>query len=305
MTQKTTQLGIAANTLTVAITTYNRKDELGECLEKVLAQDYPCEILVIDDASSDGTAEFVRSAYPRIRVERSEENLGLIGQRTRSAHLASGDIIMWIDDDILIDAPGTLKQLVAAFDRSEIAAVTVPSIDILRDPNRIHQQPPNSQELFITAVYRGGAVAFRRAIFNSLGGYDALLYRQGEEMDLALRVYDAGYVIAMADLPPLLHLESPNRVRRQVFYFHARNGMLFCWWRVPWRSLPLYLVVRSFHLLKRGRQLGFFSTGLWGLLSGTLMGLNTLHRRKAAAPSVFKRFEELRRMGPIPFSPKY
>lgn len=286
--------------LTVVVTTFNRKDELGRCLDAVLAQDHPCELLVLDDASSDGTAEYVREHYPQVRLERSEQNVGLIGQRTRSGQLATGEFMLSIDDDIVLDAPDTLRRVIAAFDQPEIAAVTVPSIDVLKDPDHIHQKPPSTDGTWMTAIYRGGATAFRRRIFNELGGYDARLYRQGEEMDLALRLYNAGYVIAMSDAPPILHYESPRRIHAQIAYYNARNAILFCWWRVPWQKLPVYIGIRSWNLLKHGRHQGFVAATLRGLVGGHLMGLRTLRSRSPASKSAFSRFEALRRGGPHP-----
>jgi len=286
--------------LTVVVTTYNRKDELGRCLDAVLAQDHPCELLVLDDASSDGTTEYVQQHYPQIRIERSEKNLGLIGQRTRSGRLATGEFILSIDDDIVLDAPDTLRRVIAAFDHPDVAAVTVPSIDVLKKPDHVHQLPPDPNHRYLTAIYRGGATAFRREVFNALGGYDARLYRQGEEMDFALRLYDAGYVIAMGNNSPLLHYESPRRIHAQIAYYNARNAMLFCWWRVPIRHLPVYFGIRTWNILKHGRRQGFLGATLRGLFSGHFMGLRTLESRNAASTTAFAYFEKLRRGGPAP-----
>ena len=261
-----------ALSITVVVTTYNRKDELGKCLDSILKQDYPCEILVLDDASSDGTTEYVQQAYPQVRIERSEKNVGLIGQRTRGGQLATGEVIVTIDDDILLMAENTLSLVATAFDAPDIAAVTIPSVDVLKGP-KVLSDPPKKHRRYVTADYRGGAVAMRREIFLELGAYDARLYRQGEEMDLAVRLYGAGYLIAMADIPPIHHYESPRRVRSDTFYYGSRNTMLFCWWRIPWRLLPMYLGIRSWNQLESGYRQRFFASHSSRDANGPLDGL--------------------------------
>ena len=286
--------------LSVVVTTYNRKDELGRCLDAVLSQNFPHELLVLDDASTDGTSDYVAEHYPQVRLERSEENVGLIGQRSRAGKLARGTFMLSIDDDIVLDAPDTLERVVAAFDDPRIAAVTVPSIDVLRDPDHIHQLPPEDNRVFATAVYRGGATAFRRSVFNNLGGYDTRLYRQGEEMDLALRIYNAGYAIVLGRNTPILHYESPRRAHALIFYYKARNAMLFCWWRVPWAKMPMYVGIRTWNLFRNGLRRKFLGATLRGLAGGHLMGICSLRSRAAASPIGFATFESLRRGGIIP-----
>lgn len=286
-------------TVTVLVTTYNRKAEIGCCLDSVLRQDYPCEVLVLDDASSDGTTEFVRENYPQVRIDRVEKNVGLIGQRTRGGQLATGDIVISIDDDIELMAADTVSRVVAAFDAPDIAAVTFPSIDVRKGP-RVLSDPPSSDCRYATAEYRGGVVGMRRDVFNALGGYDARLYRQGEEMDLAIRLYAAGYVVVMAHATPVHHYEAPHPMKSTAVFFRARNTMLFCWWRLPWASIPLYVAVRTFNLLKLGVRLGFPLTTLRGIAAGHWLGLTDLASRNAPSRRVFKTFEWLRRSGPQP-----
>lgn len=285
--------------ITVVITTYNRKDEIGVCLDSVLKQDYPCEILVLDDAGSDGTTEYLREHYPTVRVERSEENIGLIGQRDRAADLATGEVMVSIDDDIALMGDDTLSRIAAVFDAPDIAAVTFPSIDVRKD-DRVQTRPPSDEVRYASAEYRGGVVALRRDVFRACGGYDARLIRQNEEMDLALRIYRDGYVIAMADTTPVHHYESPRRVRALTYYYGARNVTLFCWWRLPLRSLPAYWCARTLNLLKAGFKAGFPLTTLRGLVAGNWFALTRIGSRKPASPRTFAVYEWLRKSGPQP-----
>lgn len=72
---------------TVVVTTRNRCDELARLLPTLVDQTADAEILVVDDGSTDGTPELVRTHFPQVRLERSESPLGYIVQRTRAAQL--------------------------------------------------------------------------------------------------------------------------------------------------------------------------------------------------------------------------
>ena len=77
----------------VVITTKNRCEELRAAISSALRQSAQPEVLVIDDGSTDGTADMVRAEFPAVRLERSAESVGYIVQRNRAARLASGAIV--------------------------------------------------------------------------------------------------------------------------------------------------------------------------------------------------------------------
>src|SRR5437667_10630570 len=85
----------------VVITTKNRRDELFDAVSSAISQSVPVEVLVIDDGSTDGTAEMVRTQFPSVRLEQSKMSLGYIVQRNRAAQLASGRFVFSIDDDAI------------------------------------------------------------------------------------------------------------------------------------------------------------------------------------------------------------
>jgi glycosyltransferase involved in cell wall biosynthesis len=99
--------------VTVCIPTYNRCETLASSLESVLRQSWrDTEIIVSDNASTDGTEEYVRSIDdPRLRYERLERNIGLFGNLSRCLQLGTGQFrVMLPDDDLML--PGNLEQKV-------------------------------------------------------------------------------------------------------------------------------------------------------------------------------------------------
>jgi glycosyltransferase involved in cell wall biosynthesis len=100
-------------TVTVCIPTYNRRPLLARSLRSVLDQDVDSlEVIVSDNASTDDTGEFVASIDdPRLRYERSSENVGLFGNLTRCLQLGTGHYrVMLPDDDMML--PGNIDRKV-------------------------------------------------------------------------------------------------------------------------------------------------------------------------------------------------
>lgn len=217
----------------VVITTKNRKEELVRAVESVVAQVPPVEAIVVDDGSTDGTSELIRSRFPGVRVERSEESRGYIEQRNRGVELATTNYVIIIDDDALFTTPHVVEQTLADFDDPRIGAVGIPLDDPAYPTDRFKQIPPSKDRTFLLAGYKGTAQALRRDVFQALGGYRSLLIHQGEEGDYCIRMLAAGYVVRCGRSDMILHLESPKRVWTRQRRFTARNYLLDLWHNVP------------------------------------------------------------------------
>src|SRR5688500_13955962 len=95
-----------------------------------------------------------------------------------------------------------------------------------------------------------------------------MLFQQGEEPDLSIRLLDAGYVVRLGRADPVRHLASPNRDIERQWFYECRNEILFAWHNVPMPDLPVQLAKTTLHMLWLGR--GVHKTGLFvrGLLAG-------------------------------------
>ena len=86
--------------MTGVIPTYNRRDCLGRAIDSVLRQDCgPVELIVVDDASQDGTAKWVAAAYPHIKLIRNPINRGVSASRNAGLAAGGGQFIAFLDDD--------------------------------------------------------------------------------------------------------------------------------------------------------------------------------------------------------------
>jgi GT2 family glycosyltransferase len=251
---------------TVVISTKNRRDDLARLLPTVLAQTADCEILVVDDGSTDGTAEMVRAEFPEVRLERSEESLGYIVQRTRAARLARAGVIVSLDDDAVLPSRHTVKQTLADFDHPRIGAVAIPFVDARPTGDVELQRAPDTDGRWLTASFIGTAHAVRRDVFLQVGGYRASLIHQVEELDFCLRMLGAGYVTRIGRAEPLLHLESPKRNFRRLLTLTARNELLNGWHNVPMPYLPVRwakVTATCVLLAARWRQPRALVLGVW------------------------------------------
>src|SRR5258708_893685 len=110
---------------------YNGLDLTLDCLESLLRQDYPlCEILVVDNASQDGTRETVRAAYPKIEMIATAENLGYAGGNNVGMQIAlrrGADAVFLINNDTWLE-PGCVSALVGSLAANPRVGVVGPMV---------------------------------------------------------------------------------------------------------------------------------------------------------------------------------
>jgi glycosyltransferase involved in cell wall biosynthesis len=289
---------VSPPTATVAVTTRNRRDELRILLESAAAQSCSPELLVIDDGSTDGTAEMVAAEFPAARVDRTERSLGLIEQRNRAARLAGGDVIVSIDDDARFPSPSTVEQSLRDFDHPRIGAVAIPFVDI-RTSTSVRQEPPDREGRWITSSYIGTAHALRRDVFLAVGGYRGGLAQMVEEPDYCLRMLDAGFVTRLGRGERIVHEESAKRDQRRITALGRRNDLLHGWHNVP---MP-YLLARLAKITAYSAVYPDARRHPGAVLSGLAAGYSDMwrlrHARDPVRRATYRLDHDLRKRGPL------
>jgi glycosyltransferase involved in cell wall biosynthesis len=209
--------------VTVAVCTRNGSDRLGECLDAVLALDYPVdriERLVVDNApQDDAVGRLVASRYPSVRYV-VEPIPGLDRARNRAISAASGDIIAFTDDDVSVD-PAWVDNLARIFAfEPDVDAVTglVVADEIDVESQRLFEDYGGFARGFDRLYFRvdtvsreraarrhGGAgklgtganMAFRRGVFDRIGQFDPALdvgtpTNGGGDLEMFFRVLKSG-----------------------------------------------------------------------------------------------------------------
>lgn len=286
----------AAVVATVVITTKNRKEDLRNAIRSALRQDVPIEVLVIDDASTDGTSDLVRREFPSVRLETAGSSQGYIVQRNRGARLASGPVIFSIDDDAIFTTPHVVRQTLADFDHPRVGAVAIPFININQD-NAVRQKSPEPTGIYVAASYIGTAHAVRRDLFLKLGGYREFLFHQGEEADFCIRMLDAGYVTRLGTADPIHHFESPRRDHRRIAYYGHRNNILFAWHNAPATMLPLHVLATTCRGFIWGIKTRSIDQVTRGLVCGYGASLRAWRARQPVRCATYRLHRHLKNQG--------
>jgi GT2 family glycosyltransferase len=275
--------------VTIMIATRNRVDELVKTLESCLAlSGPPKEILVVDDTSSDGTYDMVRTRFPDVSIVRNDVNKGSIASRNDILRRARGDYVIGLDDDSRFVDSDALERIVARMDcEPDLGIISCQAIgpefpETLRPSGRATGEWHTSSFAFC-------AVVIRRSMLERTGLLPELFYHSYEEPDLALRAWDAGYrVLQWNEIVVYHEFSGQNRNERRNHQRHARNeacGVVMRYpgaWIVP--ALAGKLAGQARYAAKRGwvlREPRVWGEFLWKLPTA-------LRERKPVSPRAVK-----------------
>jgi len=210
---------VTENLVSIVLPTYNRAHLLGHAIRSVLAQTHRnLELIVIDDNSSDGTPDVVRTFHdPRIRYVRNDANLKLPRGLNKGFTLASGDFLTWTSDDNLYTV-NAIERMVAVlqggscdfvfadyFHFSDLDVATGEPLDAthIRLPEVLHLDESNAV---------GACFLYTRTLYREIGDYDPELFL----------VEDYDYFIRIQKRFRICHIADP------LYYFRRFDESLFC-----------------------------------------------------------------------------
>jgi GT2 family glycosyltransferase len=197
--------------ISIIVVTWNGRRYLDDCLRAIASQEgVSTETIVVDNASTDGTTEYLRANFPWVRIVPLPENRGFAGGNNAGAHEATGTYLAFLNNDTRAD-PGWLRALRAGIDIEAHFALTTSRIVYMHDPGildsagdgvlrwggafkRHHGAPAGSasesQEVFGVC---GAACLMPKAVFDELGGFDEDFFASHEDVDLSYRARLLGY----------------------------------------------------------------------------------------------------------------
>jgi glycosyltransferase involved in cell wall biosynthesis len=246
---------MVAPLISAIICTHNREEYLGAAIDSLLAQTLDnYEIIVVDNASTDRTAEIAKARVNHTSGTASgtaqvryiyEPKLGLSVARNRGSSEAKGAILAYLDDDAEASV-GWLAELVAVFEQNERVAIAGGKVTLIWPPNA---QPPHwlsadlssglgAYDLGDKLIYiqspsltpRGLNYAVRKQFLQDIGGFDTHLGRVGknllsnEEQQLTRLALDRGFKVAYVPSALAAHNVAPARMKPG--WFLSRS-----WWQ--------------------------------------------------------------------------
>jgi glycosyltransferase involved in cell wall biosynthesis len=283
---------------TVLVVTKNRKDDLRKCLRSTVEQTAAIEILVIDDASDDGTPRMLADEFPQVRLHRRETSAGCVVNRNVGAQMACAPIIVTIDDDATFRSPDTIEVTLREFDHPRVAAVAMPLIDS-NSPGRIYHRAPDTSDIWVTHKFTGAIHALRRDVFLKFGGFRGALVHFGEEEELCLRFLDGGYITRMGTATPAYHDLSPIRNRSRERYYAARNVIFWSWMNAPASVVGQRMVMQTAREFAYAAKYRMPWTTLKGIFAGSRESFFGAAKRRPVSKPAWELWRDLRRNGPF------
>jgi len=228
--------------LSILIVNFNGKDFLGPCFDSICKHvTVPYEIIVVDNASHDGSVEHVKEYYPAINLIVSDVNLGFAAGNNLAARSAKGNYLLLLNNDTLL--LGDLKSAVALLSSdpsigalgcmmrgrakeyrystghfpSPLRLLFFSTIFNRSGPFKNGDFPLGSDTLYDVDWVEGSFILTHSELWKSLGGMDEDYFMYGEDVDFCKRVNDSGFRVVYFPSLSFLHYGG---------YSSSRLGML-------------------------------------------------------------------------------
>jgi len=268
--------------LSVIIVAYHCRDDLARCLESVRAQAAPprAEVIVVENASADGTAEMVRERFPDVHLIENRENRGFAAACNQGLAVASGRHVLYLNPDTR-PTEGAFRTLVDTLDQDPDVGACGPQLlnpdgsiqpSVRTDPTfaaLLHQLTPLRLLRLLAPAYRrykrremdfataddvdtlmGAAICVPRRVLDEVGPMDERFFVYHEEADLCLRIRQAGYRVRFEPAAKVIHVGGVSTgataanvlfLRSLYRFLYKHHGRVRGWLMVGTLRAGLYL----------------------------------------------------------------
>lgn len=259
--------------VSVIVVTWNHASFIPVCLEALAAQTYPrLEIIIVDNASQDGCADWVRAHYPQFRLLEQDRNLGFAAGFNCGARLATGNWLLSVNPD-LTPEPEFVSQLLKAAQADPQVGIAAPKLLRSDDPNRLdstglfvdrrrrpydrgQMQVDHGQYDHLLDIFGacGAAALYRKTMLDDIAVdneyFDADFFAYGEDADLAWRARLRGWRVCFVPQARARHVrgwgdtlrkhsseapQGPRLALRNRYLMSLKNDRLGYWViDLPW-----------------------------------------------------------------------
>jgi GT2 family glycosyltransferase len=286
------------NLVTTVVVNWSGRAYLDKCLASLLAQTVQSqEIILVDNGSTDGSADYVEANYPAVRVIRLPRNVGFAAANNVAIRQSAGAYVALLNNDASAE-PGWLAVMVKAAESDPHIGMVACKILFADAPDVINStglaldwagfcwdwrggQPDDPTETQIEERFgpTGGAALYRRAMLDDVGLFDEDFFAYAEDADLAWRAQRGGWRCVYVPAARVYHAVSATAGAGSPFknFMLGRSKVWLFAKNIPggWRSAWIGLLA-VYDLLAVGY--GVFARGDWAAIRGRLAGLWGLSR---------------------------
>jgi GT2 family glycosyltransferase len=289
--------------ISIVIANYNGESYLSECLDALAGQSYGnIEIIVVDNASQDGSTTLIEQRYPHVRLVRRDGNDGFAAAVNAGIRAGRGEFVVILNNDTRVE-PDFIAELYSALSEEPNASMAAPKMLFARGHDTINSMglgysitgtnhdvgfglkdgPQFGERKWVFGPC-GGAGMYRRNVFEDAGLFDEDFFMYYEDVDHGFRAQLAGHRCIFVPTARVYHTEggSGGSLPKPKDYYFARNAFAVIVKNYPARVMLKHLHVIVWEMAKRaGSPL---MKGSASALLGYLAGLGrigaTLKKRR-------------------------
>lgn len=283
--------------ISVVIPNYNGKNFLTKCFKSLNVQNYSFEVIIIENGSDDGSADYIKENYPKFTLIENQENLGFSKAVNQGIQTSSSEYILLINNDVELEY-GCIHNLLDYIEKDENIFAVAPKMIQYHDRSKIDDagdeytilgwtkkvgdgKPSGlytqKREIFSACA---GAALYRRRIFDEIGLFDENFFAYMEDVDISYRARINGYKCVYCPQAIVYHKgsgTSGSRYNEFKIKLAARNNVYVPYKNMPW---PQYALNFVFLLLGYFIKYIFFQRKNQGkfYLEGLKNGFNSLYK---------------------------
>lgn len=252
--------------VSVVIVTYRSADVIGACLDSVAAAGgVSREVFVVDNASSDGTAEFVRARHPSVHLIANAENRGFAAANNQAIPLCRGRYLFFLNPDAVLDGSCLEAALRYMDGHPEIGLAGTkvvypdgaPQETIsLRYPGQKHAAEELKGLPGGIACVLGASMIARAELIRAIGGFDEDYFLYGEDQELCLRIRQQGFEIGYIGEAVVRHIGGHSeRASASADRWRRKTRAEYIFYRKHYRPETIRRITREDRAKARWRTL--------------------------------------------------
>jgi len=225
--------------VSIIIVNWNGREHLEDCFTSLNKQTYtPLELILIDNASVDGSVEYVKDCFPMVTVFVNPKNIGFGSAVNRGVEQAKGEYVLFLNNDLYLDE-GCVEKMVDMIEDEKIGAV-IPKILYFQERNRINSfgnlinylglacpkyiDEEDRPQMQVEETACGGILLVKREIFKQVGGFDRDFFMYHEDHDLSWRIRLLGKKLMVNPEAVMYHKYHFSKNPKK-FYYSEKNRL--------------------------------------------------------------------------------